>query len=147
MRKCSCNGCGCESKEYHSHLTASLKRDIQYSAIFGGGGPAVCCPPILSGSGAIEAHCPHSAQDYKLSIATGERLQARMLGNEFANPPFKARRRGWPDLEPEATQNATQAHLDIMKFYLHQLARGEQRPRLLRCNRLAMHRAEPAQPH
>src|SRR5262249_8702408 len=103
--------------------------------------------PTMGGSGAIEAHCPHSAPDYKLSIATGERLQVRMPGNEFANPRFKARRRGWPDLEAEAAQNATQAHLDIMKFYLHQLARGEQRPRLLRCNRLAMHRSEPAQPH
>src|SRR5215475_3288093 len=74
-------------------------------------------------------------------------LQARMPGNKFANPPFEAHRRSRPDLEPKATQNATQAHLNIVKFYLHQLARCEQRPRLLRCERLAMHRAEPAQPH
>jgi hypothetical protein len=47
----------------------------------------------------------------------------------------------------QATQNATQAHLDIMKFYLHQLTRGEQRARFLHWDRLAMHRAEGAQPH
>jgi hypothetical protein len=41
------------------------------------------------------------------------------------------------DLARRATQNATQAHLDIMSFTLHQLARGEQRARLPRrqtCN-------------
>jgi hypothetical protein len=43
-----------------------------------------------------------------------------MPGNEFANPPIEARGRGWPDLEAEATQNATQTHLDIMKLYLRQ---------------------------
>jgi predicted N-formylglutamate amidohydrolase len=40
--------------------------------------------------------------------------------------------RGWPDFEAEATQNAPQTHLEVMKFYLHQLARGKQRTRLLR---------------
>jgi len=39
--------------------------------------------------------------------------------------PFEARWRGWPDLEAKAMQNAMQAHLDIMKFYLHQLACGD----------------------
>src|SRR5436190_1737787 len=45
------------------------------------------------------------------------------------------------------TQRATQAHLDIAKLRLHQLARGEHRSHLLCRYRLAMHRPEPAKPH
>jgi len=37
-----------------------------------------------------------------------DRLKARIPGSEFANPPFETRQSGW--LNPEATQNAPQAH-------------------------------------
>jgi hypothetical protein len=68
-----------------------------------------------------------------------------MSGSEFANPRLEAHGFGWPDLE--APQNAAQAQPDIMKLCLQQFARGEQRARLLRGHGLAMHRAEPAEPH
>src|SRR5215468_5126818 len=96
-------------------------------------------PRIAAGHGAhllLEAVELAPQRDTYRQQALRDRLQARMPGNEFANPPFEAHWRGWPDLEAEATQNAPQTHLDVMKFYLHQLARGEQRARLLRWDRL-----------
>ena len=54
-----------------------------------------------------------------------------MAGDQFADP---ARESPWcrgADLQPEATQHPTQAHLDIMVLGLQQLARRQQRPYFL----------------
>ena len=77
----------------------------------------------------------------------GHRGQRRMPLHQLADPDRKAPRRGRPDLQPEAAQHAPQAHLHVEALRLQQLARGQQRARLLRRQRLAVHRAEPPQPH
>ena len=51
------------------------------------------------------------------------------------------------DLQAEAAQDAAQAHLDIVQLGLQQLARRQQGAHLLRRQRLAVHRPEPAEPH
>ena len=51
------------------------------------------------------------------------------------------------NFQPEATQYAAQAHLDVEQLRLHQLARGQKRAHFLRRHRLAMNRTEPTQPH
>ena len=71
----------------------------------------------------------------------------RMAADQLLDPRRKTLRRGRPDLQPEAAQNPAQAHLHIVKLRLHQLARRQERPHLLRRHRLAMHRTEPAKPH
>ena len=70
-----------------------------------------------------------------------------MADDQLPDPFGKALRRGAPDLETKAAQNAAQAHLNVVKPRLHQLARGEQRADLLRLGRFAMHRTEPPKPH
>ena len=70
-----------------------------------------------------------------------------MSGDEVADAVGKTLRRRTAHFEPEAAQNPAQAHLDIVQLRLHQLARGQDGTHLLRGERLAMHRAEPAEPH
>src|SRR6202043_1937684 len=76
----------------------------------------------------------------------GQDLQARMSGNQLVDSSGKTSRGGLPDLQAEPAQDTAQAHLDVVKLRLHQLARGEHRTRLLRTHRLAMYRTEPAHP-
>ena len=77
----------------------------------------------------------------------GHRLQRGMARHQLAHPRRKGLRRRRPHLQPEAAQHPAQAHLHVKPLALQQLARRQQRPRLLRRNRLAVHRPEPAQPH
>src|SRR3954449_1923095 len=66
---------------------------------------------------------------------------------QFANPALEAARGGRPNLQAKATQDPSQAHLQVMPLALNQLACGQHRAQLLGPQRLAVHRAEPAQPH
>jgi hypothetical protein len=52
-----------------------------------------------------------------------------------------------PSGRSQAPQHPAQAHLHVEVLRLQQLARGQQRPRLLRRHRLTVHGPEPAQPH
>jgi hypothetical protein len=52
-------------------------------------------------------------------------FQARLAVDQMVDPCCKALRRGWPNLKPEAAQNAAQAHLDVVQLRLHQLARRQ----------------------
>src|ERR1700688_5236967 len=76
-----------------------------------------------------------------------DRLKIGLSLNQFADPPSKAPGRGLADLEPKTAQNPAQTVLDVVQLRLNELARREHRPQLLRTERLAMHRPEPAQPH
>src|SRR5258708_27308947 len=75
------------------------------------------------------------------------RLQGWMAGHQLLRPPCKAALSGLSDLQPEAAQYPAQTVLDVAQLRLHKLARGEHCPHLLRCDRFAMNRAEPAEPH
>ena len=55
----------------------------------------------------------------------GYRFEGGMSGNEFPDAGGKTLRCRPSDLQPEAAQNPTQAHLDIVKLRLHQLAYAE----------------------
>ena len=70
-----------------------------------------------------------------------------MARDQFADPGGEGPRRRRADLQPEAAQHPAQAHLDVMVLGLQQLARRQQRSHFLRRQRLAVHRAEPAEPH
>ena len=57
-------------------------------------------------------------------------LWKRLEQGTFRWPPISAKgpltlRRGWPNLKPQAAQNAAQAHLDVVQLRLHQLARRQ----------------------
>src|SRR5215831_5183587 len=61
-------------------------------------------PRVAAGDGAhllLEAVELAPQRDTYRQQALRDRLQARMPGNEFANPPFEAHWRGWPDLSPK----------------------------------------------
>jgi len=60
-----------------------------------------------------------------------DRLQRRGMLRKLYNPAGEACLRGPAHLEAEASQNASEAHLDIVKLSLHQLACGQNRARLL----------------
>jgi len=70
-----------------------------------------------------------------------------MARHQLLDPAGKAPLRRVADLQPEAAQNTTQAVLDVLKLRLHELARGKHCACLLRPDRFAMYRPEPAQPH
>ena len=70
-----------------------------------------------------------------------------MPGHQLPDPSLELFRGGLSHLQPEPAQDPAQAHLDVLKLRLKQLARRQQRSRLLRRKRLAMHRPEPAKPH
>jgi hypothetical protein len=76
-----------------------------------------------------------------------DRLKIGLSLYQFADPHRKAPRRGVADLEPKTAQNPAQTVLDVVQLRLNELARRKHGPQLLRSNRLAMHRPEPAQPH
>jgi hypothetical protein len=65
-----------------------------------------CSRPLAAGHGAhllLEAVELAPQRGTYRRQALRDRLEARLPGDEFANPPFEARRCAWPDLEPEAT--------------------------------------------
>ena len=70
-----------------------------------------------------------------------------MALDKFADARFKLRRCNFANLQSEAAQNTAQAHLDLMKRLLHQLARGQHRACLLCFHRFAVDRSKPAQSH
>jgi hypothetical protein len=75
------------------------------------------------------------------------RRQCRMAGDQLADAARKGSRRCRADLQPKAAQHPAQAHLDVMVLALQKFACRQQGPHLLRRQRLAVNRAEPAEPH
>ena len=75
------------------------------------------------------------------------RQQGWVTRHQFTHTALECSLARFADLQPKATQDAAQAHLNIMALRLHQLARRQQRARLLRRQRLAMHRTKPTKPH
>src|SRR5437867_10327599 len=71
-------------------------------------------------------------------------LKPGMAGDQLLDPSRKGTLGGLADLQSKAPEHATQAVLDIAQLRLQQLARRQHRPRLLRFDRLAVHRPEPA---
>src|SRR6188768_23890 len=67
--------------------------------------------------------------------------------HELTNPAFKAARRRWSNLQAKATQDATEAHLNVMALALHQLARCQHGAQLLSWRRLAVHWSKPSKTH
>jgi len=67
--------------------------------------------------------------------------------DQLADAGLEGPGRGRADLEPEAAQHPAQVHLDVVALGLQQLARRQQRAGLLRRQRLAVHRLEPAEAH
>jgi hypothetical protein len=59
-----------------------------------------------------------------------------MTGHKDPDPALEGAGRGHAQLQAEAAQDHAQAHLDIVELRLHQLARAQKRPHLLRRQRL-----------
>src|SRR5882762_3872336 len=97
-------------------------------------------PLLKTGELAFE-HGMHCEQSFR------NRLQGRMASHQVPDPPCKAILRRLADLQPEAAQYPAQAVLDIALLGLHKLAGGQYGANFLGYDRLAMDRAEPAQPH
>ena len=71
-----------------------------------------------------------------------------MAGDQLLDPPGKAASASsCPTFSPKPRRMPRRLISTSWSFDLHQLARGQQRAHLLRRQRLAMHRPEPAQPH
>ena len=74
-------------------------------------------------------------------------FQSGMAGNQLPDAFGERAFGGLADLQAKAPQHTAQAVLDVAQLRLQQLARRQNRTRLLRFDRLAVHRAEPAEPH
>ena len=74
-------------------------------------------------------------------------LQRRMARDQLFDPKAEAVRGRSPNLQAKAAQYAAQAHFNVKQLRLNQFARRQQRAHFLRRHRLAVNRAEPAQPH
>ena len=70
-----------------------------------------------------------------------------MAGNELPDTSGKRALVGLADLQAKAAKHAAQAVLDIPQFGLQQLAGRQNGTGLLRRDRLAVHRPEPAETH
>ena len=74
-------------------------------------------------------------------------FQSGMAGNQLPDAAGERAFGGLADLQAKTAKHTAQAVLDVAQLRLQQLARRQNRTRLLRLDRLAVHRTEPAEPH
>src|SRR5262245_54247653 len=80
------------------------------------------------------------------SIASAMRPNVGLTCHQFPNPRFKRFARHLADLQAEAAQDSPNAQFHVQQPSEKLLARNQQRPDLLRSNRLGVHRLEPSHP-